>query len=130
MTNPMIDTIRKQCKKLNVKLDLRRGYTCKTPDGEYCDGFFLPPCSKGPGTLAVATNCPTDAWQYTLCHEYTHMLQWFRGDKILESKDYYEVEKVTEREALKVAKQFGLSLTSCRRESRSYMAYLKKIRQK
>ena len=127
--NPFIHTIRKRCRKLNVHLQLRNGYTCKTPDGDICDGFFIPPDSASSGILAVATGRPTDAWQYTLCHEYVHMLQWFRDDEILDAP-YYELEKATEREAMRVAKEFGLNVAKCQTESRNYMAYLKTLRQK
>lgn len=122
----MIQTIRNRCKKLNIQLQLRNGRTCLTPEGESCEGYFLEPTSNSSGLLVVATNRPTDQWQYTLCHEYVHVLQWWRDDPILR-EDYMTLEKATEREAMKIAKEFGLNVTKCREESRNYMAYLKTL---
>jgi len=121
----MIDTIRKRCKKLNVNLKLGKGATCRTPDGENCEGYFLEPTRTLPGVLAVATGRPTDAWQYTLCHEYVHVLQWWRDDEILK-EDYLTLERATEKEALRIAKEFGLKVEKCRQESRNYIAYLRR----
>ncbi len=126
MRNPMIQTIRKRCIKLNVQLKLGKGLTCLTPDGDRCEGYFIEPTRTLPGVLAVATGRPTNAWQYTLCHEYAHMLQWWRDDPILR-EDYLTLERATEKEALKIANEFGLKIEKCRQESRNYIAYLRSI---
>ena len=121
----MIDTLRKRCNKLNVKLILRKGFHCKAPDGFLCDGYFDPPHLGLYGELVVATKRPNRDWQYTLLHEYAHMMQWFHDDPIFDSADYYSLEKQTERQALKLSREFGLDIAVCKKESRNYLQFIK-----
>ncbi len=117
--------IRSRCNKLNVHLRLGKGYNVRAPDGTLCEGYFDPPHLGLYGELVVATKQPKRAWQYTLLHEYAHMLQWFNDDPIFDSTDYYSLEKQTEREALKLSKEFGLDVTVCKKESRNYLRFIK-----
>ena len=122
------DIIRKRCRRLNVQLCLRRGFRCKAPDGSFCDGYFTPPDTFNlPGELVVSTGRPEKDWQYTMLHEYAHMMQWFTDDPIFNSKDYYSLEKQTEREALKLSKAFGLNMVVCKKESVNYLKFVKEL---
>lgn len=120
--------IRSRCNKLNVRLRLSKGYNAKAPDGTLCEGYFDPPHLGLYGELVVATKRPKRDWQYTLLHEYAHMLQWFNDDPIFNSSDYYSLEKQTEHQALKLSREFGLDVAVCKKESRNYLRFIKSLK--
>tara|TARA_R100000700_G_C3068119_1_gene79625 strand:- start:103 stop:510 length:408 start_codon:yes stop_codon:yes gene_type:complete len=129
-TNDLLKMVRDQAKKLNVQVVLRPYKTVKF-QGEYSDGYFIEPDIEGPwkgtpGRLVVATKCPKTEWTWTLLHEYVHMMQWFRNDPIFLTEDYLELEKATEKETRKLAKQYNLpiNLPARKRDSESYLKWL------
>ena len=54
------------------------------------------------------------------------MMQWFRNDPIFLTEDYLELEKATEKETRKLAKQYNLpiNLPARKRDSESYLKWL------
>jgi hypothetical protein len=118
--------VRRQCKKLNIKFRIGNGYTVITPDGSVCDGYFLEPHRHHQGELAIAKKCSN--FYLTLAHEYCHMLQWFEEDPLYRDGEYYTLEKKTERQALKLLKEWNLPTGIAMRQSKDYLKWLKENR--
>ena len=123
-----LKTVRMQCRKCNVKLELTKCYECNGGD-ERCHGFFTEPShyTGTHGVLRVATGQRRTAdWLYTLAHEYAHFLQWQREDPIYKEKNYFILEEQTEAEAFEICKQFRLPIPRkyLRVEHKKYMRKL------
>jgi len=101
----------------------------KDPDGSLVEGYFLEPC-KLPGELVVARKC--EDFILCLAHEYTHMMQWFHEDPIYNCKDseYYKLEKTTERDALKLLKEWKINPKRVRTAAKRSSSYLKWLKEK
>jgi len=128
-----IRTVRAQCRKCNVRLILSKGYEVNAFDGERCQGYFCEPEHELalPGRLTVATGRRRTAdWLFTLAHEYAHFLQWRDDSPLWLEPDYYTLETHTEKEALKICRQFKLPIP--RRvllsEHRKYMKKLSRVK--
>ena len=124
-----IDYVRRKCRQLNIQFRIGKGRTVKDPDGSMVEGYFLEPC-KLPGELVVARKC--EDFILCLAHEYTHMMQWFNEDPIYNCRDseYYKLEKTTERDALKLLKEWKINPKRVRTAAKRSSSYLKWLKEK
>lgn len=109
--NKFINSIKRQSKKYNIKLNITGDEFVNLSDNIKCGGYFQERERKTPGVIEVATNKPIVNWLSILVHESSHMDQWIEQcdiwvkydnvnphimDSWLEGKDYNmnTVEKV------------------------------------
>lgn len=125
--------IRSQCKKLNVVFRLSKSEGINSGDGENrLYGIFIPPFDGKSGSLRVAIkNRSRAAYIVDLAHEYVHMMQWFRGDKLYESHfrgdvTYAKLEAATEKEAFMLLKAWGI--VPGKRQLKRSKQYIAKLR--
>lgn len=69
----LLPIIKKVCKSYNIKLYVGAGRSVRY-GGVRSNGFFVEGSGFGTGKLAVARKAKN--WEYTLMHEFSHMLQW------------------------------------------------------
>lgn len=125
--------IRSQCRKLNVVFRLSNSIGINSGEGDArLFGIFIPPFEGKPGSLRVAIkDRPRSAWIVDLAHEYIHMMQWFRGDKLYESHfrgdvTYAKLEAATEKEAFMLLKAWGIA--PGKRQIKRSKQYIAKLR--
>ena len=125
--------IRSQCRKLNVVFRLSNSIGINSGEGDArLFGIFIPPFEGKPGSLRVAIkDRPRSAWIVDLAHEYIHMMQWFRGDKLYESHfrgdvTYAKLEAATEKEAFVLLKAWGIA--PGKRQIKRSKQYIAKLR--
>lgn len=125
--------VRSQCRKLNVVFRLSKSEGINSGDGEErLLGIFIHPIAEKPGSLRVAVkNRRMSSWIVDVAHEYVHMMQWFRGDKLYESHfrgdvSYSKLEAATEKEALILLKAWGIGVgVHQQKRSKRYIAKLR-----
>lgn len=125
--------IRSQCRKLDVVFRLSKSEGINSGDGEErLRGIFVCPTAKNYGSLRVAIkNRRVSEWIVDVAHEYVHMMQWFRGDKLYEDHfrgdvSYAKLEAATEKEALVLLKAWGI--VPGKRQIKRSKQYIAKLR--
>lgn len=125
--------VRSQCRKLNVVFRLSKSDGINSGDGEErLRGIFITPTTEKPGSLRVAIkNRRVSVWIVDVAHEYVHMMQWFRGDKLYENHfrgdvSYAKLEAATEKEAIMLLKAWGITVgIQQKKRSKQYIAKLR-----
>ena len=125
--------IRSQCRKLDVIFRLSKSEGINSGDGdERLRGIFISPTTENYGSLRVAVkNRRVSEWIVDVAHEYVHMMQWFRGDKLYEDHfrgdvSYAKLEEATEKEALVLLKAWGI--VPGKRQIKRSKQYIAKLR--
>ena len=57
--NEFIKFTRRYLKKMNIRLEFRRGATVRTIDGERADAFFYEPVGSDQGVVVIAKGNPS-----------------------------------------------------------------------
>lgn len=123
--NRFIEHVQDYCSLFNIDVQFRHGLTCRTPENEVADGFFVEPENGDPGILAVATGGPTDYWITTLGHEFGHVQQWATDAPCYE--DTWDSEVDAEKRSHKLMRKFKIPIDRewHKRETDSFLRYIR-----
>lgn len=132
-----IKFIRSDLNAHNVGLRFSRTRMVKFSQGILTAGYFLEPSPRKRGVIRIGTgNRKPINILANLAHEYIHFLQWKNKDSLWEShdtdiiqgSDYVEIEKQTERDAIRLLREWHIpaNYPAIRSRSRSYIAHLRR----
>ena len=105
--NEFIKFTRRYLKKMNIRLEFRRGATVRTMDGEHAEAFFYEPHGSEQGVVVVAKGVPQREWLISLGHELGHVAQWLTEDQVWDAGGL-NAEIKAELYSQKMMKHFGL----------------------
>jgi hypothetical protein len=128
--------IREDLQKHKVRLVFSRFRMVRFSNNLLTAAYFEEPRATKWGMIRIGTgNRKPITVLTTLAHEYTHFLQWKNGDSlwvsqdsdIIQGTDYVEIEKQTERDAIRLLKEWRIpaNYSAIRSRSRSYISYLR-----
>jgi hypothetical protein len=132
-----LNFIKQDLKAHRVNLSFARTRKVRFSKGILTAGFFVEPSSRRQGQVRVGTgNRKPINILINLAHEYIHFLQWKHGDKIwtqsngdlIEGSSYIAVEKQTERDAIRLLRDWNIpaNYNAIRSRSRAYIAHLRR----
>ena len=107
--NEFIKFTRRYLKKMNIRLEFRRGATVRTIDGERAEAFFCEPSRSEQGVVVIAKGIPQREWLINLGHELGHVAQWLTEDQVWDVGGL-NAEIKAEKYSLKMMQFFGLPI--------------------
>ena len=108
--NEFVKFTRRYLKKMNIRLEFRRGATVRTMDGEAADAFFYEPDGSEGGVVVIAKGVPQREWLIALGHELGHVAQWLAEDQVWDAGGL-SAEIKAEEYSKKMMKNFGLPVS-------------------
>jgi hypothetical protein len=122
--------IYKEAARRNVRIEITESTNIYAKDGgSAISGIFIPPKRGGQGVIRVAKGS-RNFYEFMLCisHEFIHMRQYFNGEDIYYSSNYYKLEKNTELRAISFMKRNGMSQTFLKRVKSYSDRYLNNLK--
>ncbi len=105
--NEFVKFTRRYLKRMNIRLEFRRGVTVRTMDGERAEAFFSEPYGSEEGVVVVARGIPQREWLINLGHELGHVAQWLAEDQVWDVGGL-SAEVKAEKYSIKMMQHFGL----------------------
>ena len=105
--NEFVKFTRRYLKRMNIRLEFRRGVTVRTTDGERAEAFFSEPYGSEEGVVVVARGIPQREWLINLGHELGHVAQWLAEDQVWDVGGL-SAEVKAEKYSIKMMQHFGL----------------------